>query len=179
MAMLQILVFRHAKTERDAGVIDHDRALTDRGRRNARAMGGWLAEEDLVPDLALVSDAKRTRQTFEIARAAFPVRMRTVSDPDLYHASEDAILASVRTVAPGPRRILICGHNPGLHDFTTALVGAGDRAALDLFRDGFPTAGIAVLALEIAAWSDLRWRAARLDRFVTPQTVAGDPGDRD
>ena len=42
--MRTLLVFRHAKAAREPGMSDHDRPLTDRGRRNARAMGEWLAD---------------------------------------------------------------------------------------------------------------------------------------
>lgn len=176
---MQLLVFRHAKAAREPGIGDHDRPLTDRGRRNARHMGAWLASEHLIPDLALISDAKRTRQTFDLARTAFPSRMRIVSDPDLYLASEALLLTTLRQIQPGPTRILLCGHNPGLHDFTTGLVGAGDRAALEAFRAGFPTAAIAVLDVDAEGWSDIRWRAARLTRFMTPAALSEEGGDED
>lgn len=175
--MLQLLVFRHAKAAREQGLDDHDRPLTDRGRRNARAIGAWLAQENFVPDLALISDAKRTRQTFNLARTAFSNRMRVVIDPDLYLASEAALLVTLRGTGEGPKRVLLCGHNPGLHDFTTALVGSANRDALELFRGGFPTAAIAVLDFDVPTWNDVRWRAARLVRFATPKSVADDEGD--
>ena len=174
---MQLLVFRHAKASRESGIADHERPLTDRGRRNARQMGAWLAHSDLAPDHALISDSKRTRQTFEHARTAFPERLRVVSDPGLYHASEETLLAAVRATPDGTTRVLVCGHNPGVHDFTTAMVGSAERAALELFRDGFPTAAVAVLDLDVPFWRDVRWRAGRLTRFATPASVAGDAGD--
>ena len=177
--MRTLVVFRHAKAAREPGLPDHERPLTERGRRNARAMGEWLAAEGFVPDHALISDAKRTRQTFQNARGAFPERLRLVSDPDLYHADEDILLAALRHVPDSSACVLVCGHNPGLHDFTTGLVGSGERDALDLFRDGFPTASVAVLAFETAGWRDARWRAAKLLRFATPASITGEPGDGD
>ena len=177
--MRHLIVFRHAKAAREPGLPDHERPLTDRGRRNARAMGAWLAAEKFVPDYALVSDAKRTRQTFQLARTAFPERLRVVSDPELYHAGEDVLLAAIRHVPDAANSVLLCGHNPGLHDFTTGLVGSGERGALALFRDGFPTAAVAVLALDVAGWRDARWRAAELLQFATPASITGDQGDGD
>ena len=177
--MLQLIVFRHAKAAREPGIADHDRPLAERGRRNAREMGAWLAAEGFAPDLALISDSKRTRQTFNLARTAFPARMRIFSDPQLYHASEAKLLAAVREIPSGASRVLLCGHNPGLHDFVTGLVGSADRPALDLFRTGFPTAALAVLGLDIAEWRDTRWRDARLLRFATPASVSGNGGDGD
>ena len=177
--MRTLLVFRHAKAAREPGLPDHERPLTDRGRRNARAMGEWLAEEKFVPDHALISDAKRTRQTFQNARGSFPDRLRIVSDPELYLADENTLLAALRHAPDSASCVLLCGHNPGLHDFTTGLVGSAERGALDLFRDGFPTASVAVLAFETASWRDAHWRAARLLRFATPASIIGESGDSD
>ncbi len=177
--MRTLLVFRHAKAAREPGVADHERPLTDRGRRNARAMGEWLAAEGFIPDHALVSDAKRTRQTFQHAREKFPERLRTVNDPDLYLAEESTLLDAVRHVPDSASCVLLCGHNPSLHDFTTGMVGAGEREALDLFRAGMPTAAVAVLALDLVHWRDAHWRSAKLLRFVTPASITGEPGDSD
>jgi phosphohistidine phosphatase len=176
---MQLIVLRHAKASREPGVADHDRPLTDRGRRNSREMGVWLVEHRLVPDLAIISDSKRTRQTFDLARTAFPDRLRIISDPDLYHASEGMLLAVLRQAPEGAQRILFCGHNPGLADFTTAIVGAGEKAALDRFRQGFPTATVAVLDFDIPSWRDARWRAARLTHYVTPASLSNDEEDQD
>ena len=55
---------RHAKAEQ-VGPSDFERALSGRGVADAVAGGGWLAELGISPDLALVSAALRTRQTWE------------------------------------------------------------------------------------------------------------------
>ena len=177
--MRTLIVFRHAKAAREPGLPDHQRPLTDRGRRNARAMGEWLAAEGLLPDHALISDAKRTRQTFQQSREKFPERLRVVSDPELYHASEDVLLAAIHHVPDSANCVLVCGHNPGLHDFTTGMVGAGEREALDRFRAGMPTAAVAVLGLDLARWRDAYWRSAKLLRFATPASITGELGDSD
>ena len=176
---MELIVFRHAKASREPGVADHDRPLTDRGRRNAREMGAWLVSQDLIPDLAYVSDSKRTRQTFDLARTAFGERLRIVSDPDFYHATEDVLLSTLQQAPDTAKRILFCGHNPGLADFTTAIVGAGERAALDHFRNGFPTSTLAILSFAITTWREARWRAARLTHFVTPAILSDEPEEPD
>src|SRR5256885_16922284 len=59
-----LVILRHAKAARPAGVADVDRPLTDRGHADAAAAGAWLAARGYVPDLVLCSPAKRTRQTW-------------------------------------------------------------------------------------------------------------------
>ncbi|HZI98950.1 MAG TPA: histidine phosphatase family protein, partial [Actinomycetales bacterium] len=60
----RLLLIRHAKAAPDDDGGDHGRGLTARGRRDAAAIGRWLADNDLVPDLVLCSDARRARETW-------------------------------------------------------------------------------------------------------------------
>lgn len=177
--MLELLLLRHAKAAREPGLADHARPLTERGRRNAEGMGAWLASENRVPEVALVSDAKRTRQTFKSAHSGFGGRPRVVFDPAIYDGTEDTLLSVLHAVPDSPTPVLMCGHNPSLHDLATALVGGGDAGALKLFRQGFPTACLAVVTFDVPRWSDARSGTGTLVRFVTPATVAGDAGDDD
>ena len=62
-----LILMRHSKAEEGPGKPDHDRELSDRGLRDARAAGAWLREEGLVPDLVICSTAVRTRQTWDSA----------------------------------------------------------------------------------------------------------------
>ncbi|MDN5770302.1 MAG: histidine phosphatase family protein, partial [Microlunatus sp.] len=51
------------------GQSDLDRPLSAEGNAEAEAAGRWLHEQKLVPDLALCSSARRTRETLESAAA--------------------------------------------------------------------------------------------------------------
>ena len=61
--MATLLLLRHAEAAREPGQSDHGRALTEGGRRDARAVGAWMAEHGLAPNLVLVSDATRAQET--------------------------------------------------------------------------------------------------------------------
>ena len=52
-----VAVLRHAKAEQTFGVLDHERELTDRGRRDAHAVGEWLAAQEIDADLVICSTA--------------------------------------------------------------------------------------------------------------------------
>lgn len=80
--MRRLILLRHAKTEPDAASgKDRDRRLDERGHEDAATIGGWLADHDLVPDLALVSTATRAQQTWTILKNKFrrPMRRRRSS----------------------------------------------------------------------------------------------------
>jgi broad specificity phosphatase PhoE len=54
----------------DVGLRDPDVPLTVSGEQQARAVGGWLAETSVAPDLVYCSPFTRARQTAELALAA-------------------------------------------------------------------------------------------------------------
>ena len=71
--MHRLILLRHGKAERSAPGGDIARRLTDRGRNDAALMGRVLAERDLIPDVALVSAAARTQETWAAVSPAFPM----------------------------------------------------------------------------------------------------------
>jgi hypothetical protein len=57
-------------------------------------MGIYMAEEGLVPALAIVSTARRARETWELAGAAFAQDIVRQDEPRIYEASAHAIRMS-------------------------------------------------------------------------------------
>lgn len=94
--MLRLMLLRHAESARPAGVDDHERRLADRGRAESPWVGRYLAAEALLPDLVLVSTARRTQETWELVRPTLGKAVRHRDEPQLYEASARAILAIVR-----------------------------------------------------------------------------------
>jgi phosphohistidine phosphatase len=175
--MRRLLILRHAKAAPlTKGEADIDRPLAPRGRRAAPRMGVYLAAERLIPDLALVSSAQRTRETWDgVSPALGEIAMRF--EPQIYEASADRLLALLRGVEDGVGTLLIIGHNPGLEDLAGLLAGQSDRAAASRMARKFPTASLAVIELDVATWGEAAARSGRLDRFVTPKSLGVDGDD--
>lgn len=169
--MRRLILFRHAKSAYPSGTDDHDRPLDERGRRDAPAMGAYLAREALLPDLVLVSSAARTQETFSLAGPALGV-VETRSEPRIYEAPAERLLGVVRETRDTVRTLMLVGHNPGMEDLAAALVGFGDRYAFARLQQKFPTAGVAVIDLDAERWTDVVPKQGRLDRFVTPKGLA-------
>ena len=73
--MAHLILLRHAKAESASSTgRDIDRPLTERGHRDAAIMGRVLAQAGFIPDLALVSTARRAQETWEEASPAFPAQ---------------------------------------------------------------------------------------------------------
>lgn len=165
--MLRLIVFRHAKAVPHGAAPDFERALAPRGVEAAAEMGRMLADEHLLPDLALVSPALRTRQTWEAAAMALsgiPVR----HEDGIYDAPSKRLLDLVRSVPDDVRTLVMVGHNPGIADLAQLLVGHGDRYAFSRMRAKYVTGAIAVVDFDVDRWVDVKPGAGRLDRFVTP-----------
>ncbi|MET8703296.1 SixA phosphatase family protein [Kitasatospora sp. NPDC058032] len=172
----RVVLIRHAQAERETPV-DKERRLDERGRAEASGAGRWLADSGIAPDLARVSGARRTGETWERVAAALPQVPETIHEERLYdlsveiHRGEGGIaelVAMVRDTSDGVRDLVVVGHNPSLHELVALLAGAADgdlaqRAA----ESGFPTASVAVLEFD-GSWQALGPGVARLTAFWTP-----------
>ena len=70
--MRRLLLLRHGKADRHSAGGDRERPLTRRGEDDSRRMGAFLREAGMTPDLAVASNARRAKQTMELALQAFP-----------------------------------------------------------------------------------------------------------
>ena len=174
--MRRLLLLRHAKTERESqSGQDRDRRLDSRGRDDAPVIGRYLAEEKLVPDLALVSPATRTRETFDLLASGLEPEPAMEVIPGLYGADAAELLQIIRAAGQANSRpaksVLVVAHNPGLHELSLALIGkakGNDREALE---ENLPTSGLAVFKFAIDDWDDLSIRHGTLERFVSPRRL--------
>lgn len=168
---LRLLMLRHAKSAWPDGVADEERPLNGRGRAAATLMGDYLAEAKLIPDLALVSTARRAQETWALVGVRLPLQPETRSIAELYAASGGQILDVLQAVEPASRTVLILAHNPGMQDLALALSGGGDVASRESMAAKYPTAGLAVIDFPAAQWRDVGRGMGRLDRFVTPRAL--------
>lgn len=170
--MRQLLLLRHAKTERvEPGERDRDRKLTKRGRHDAPIIGAYMAKHAFVPDLALVSPASRTQETWALMIPCFTKPPPMLTDDRIYNASVGQLFA-VLTEARSEKSLLMIGHNPGFHELAVHLIASGDVNLREQLKEGLPTTGLVVVDLPIDDWSRLHPRAGRLERFVTPRLLA-------
>lgn len=170
--MRRLLLLRHAKSDWPEGISDAERPLNERGQRNAPAIGGFMVAQKLSPDLALVSSAKRTRQTWELI--ALKLSGTTARfEETLYGAPADAILGFVRKTPADIETLLIVGHNPGIETLARRFAESGEGDAIRRITKKYPTSGLAVIELPVDDWSKANPPAGRLEMFVTPKILEG------
>ncbi|QKC84559.1 histidine phosphatase family protein [Mesorhizobium sp. NZP2077] len=169
--MKQLLLLRHAKSSwDDADLDDFDRPLAERGLKAARVIGRELAARDWLPELALVSPALRTSDTWRLVAAELPVQPRVASAQALYDASAVDILRQIRKADPSSNCLLMVGHNPGLEDLAKQLAAPTSEAkARKRLEEKFPTATLARFVFE-GDWSGLS--SARLTHCLRPKYLS-------
>ncbi len=175
--MRRLMLLRHAKSHWPTGVADRDRPLAARGREAAPVMGRYLADELLLPDLVLISPAKRTAETWEMVAPMLPEKPPTQYEPRIYEAKVERLLDVVQDIEGNVRTLLLIGHNPGFEELAALLTGHGDRYAAARMSQKYPTCGLAVLDFAVEDWRDVAARGGRLDRFITPGSLGEGPDE--
>lgn len=140
--MPTLYVLRHAKSDQHLGLPDHERPLNDRGRRQAPEVGRWLSTQSRL-DLAVVSTAARTRETWQLVSSELAAPPSVTFDAAVYDASLDDLLDVVRELPDDASTVVLVGHNPGVSELVAELTGEPVE---------MPTAALAVVELA-GTWS--------------------------
>lgn len=158
-----VILIRHCKSDWDGSTDDHERPLSARGHRAAPRLGAFLADNNLIPDIALCSDATRTRQTWASIADHLPTTPETIFSPALYLAEPEVMLAALRSVdAP---TIAMIAHNPGTAALAWAL--AETPPADDRFAQ-YPTGATTILRFD----GPITPGAGHVTLFTTPRDLA-------
>ena len=150
--MDRLILFRHGKAEPEsASGEDFDRRLAPRGVGESGEMAAHLADMGFAPDVALVSPAARTRETWAAAAPHFP-KARARFEEDLYHADSIAVRLAAERVGATAATVMVVGHNPGLQELTVRLLTEGSAPPSLIARAmrRFPTASAAVFLFDDA-----------------------------
>jgi phosphohistidine phosphatase len=178
VAMHRLMLLRHAKSDwsSSSGMPDMMRPLNARGEAAARLMGGYMARHHLIPQRVLCSPAQRTRETWAGISSQWD-DVEVVFEERLYAANPQAIVSVIKALDEAKaavRTLLVIGHNPGLQEAAELLIAAGDVGPRERLREKFPTSALAVIDFAADRWSRIHDRSGRLDRYVTPRSIAAE-----
>ena len=141
----RLILMRHAKSSWYSGEQDDFlRPLNERGMRDARHMGQWLAQIRCMPANIVSSPSRRTRETLDLLGQGAQVDLcaRTEWVDELYLASVPTML-EVLSLKAAHDDLMLMGHNPGMEDLLDYLVGEDSSAMA--FGKLFPTGALYVL----------------------------------
>lgn len=172
-----LILMRHAQAA--LGGYDFDRPLSERGRHNAALQGARLAAlltDSSGPlgssslgsggaiDLALVSKATRTRQTFAALHSVGVTAKKVRYRRELYDASWDEARELIRAVDPRVRTLLVLFHQSSVGALAYMLTSPHER---DNLGHGFSPATFAIGRVT-EPWSELsQWHDPQI--YAPPQ----------
>ena len=171
--MKKLTLLRHAKSGWDDKVArDFDRPLNMKGQRAAEAVGRHLHGLTLHFDYVLASPALRVEETLQWVERGYRDALHPRWDRRLYLASPATLLDLVQEMPDEVESLLLVGHNPGLEELVLLLVPDRKGDALrDHVEEKFPTASVAEMQFEVAAWKDVAPGGAKLERFIRPRDL--------
>ena len=172
--MKTLLLLRHAKSSwDDPSLEDFDRPLAPRGEKAAPLMARYLKKQGLRPNLVLCSPAARARQTWTLVARSLGDKIAVNELRGLYLSPPGRLLEAVRRAPDAATCVMLVGHNPGMEHLAMALAGpSSDPTALAKLHAKFPTAALAEIEFEVAAWTNLARGEGCLKRFIRPQDLA-------
>jgi phosphohistidine phosphatase len=143
---LRLVVMRHAKSSwASEAATDHERPLNARGRDDAPLVADRLVELGWVPDHVLLSDSRRTQETWSRMADRMPGHVQHTATRRLYHASIEAFTEVVGAHDDEERCLLVLGHNPGWEEVVQWLCGESVQLT---------TANAALLRRDPAPWDE-------------------------
>lgn len=118
-----LTLVRHAKSSwQSPGQADHDRPLNERGRADAPVMAQRLIHKGCIPDHIVCSSARRTQETAACFSQAFNLTSEQLSvKRELYLATPELIILSIRKLIEQFDHVMVIGHNPGMEDLCALL----------------------------------------------------------
>jgi phosphohistidine phosphatase len=125
--MIALHLLRHAHAGDPARWEGDDaaRPLSEKGRRQARDLGGLLAVIDEPPDLFITSPKLRAAQTAEVVAKALRNRASVITDERLGGALDPALVTAILVDAGPALRPCLVGHDPDFSELLGELIGTG------------------------------------------------------
>lgn len=165
--MKTLVLLRHAKAEPFGSLGDKQRALAPRGRRQASAFGLRLALDAGPFDVALVSGALRTRETYRILAGDSEQYPTPLVREDLYEATARQVLAMVQGVPEDAGSVIVVGHEPVMSTLGYLLHDTQDDFARQIML-GIPTSTAIVLDVPVP-WGELDRSTAHVRDVLRPE----------
>ena len=143
-------------------LMDIDRPLNKRGKKDAPEMGRRLAAQKIMPEMIISSPARRARKTADqLVKALGLCKKNIVIREEIYGASVDELLEIIQSIDDDVASVIIVGHNPE----TTVVV----NILGDLDVDNVPTCGVVAYDFTVSSWQEIKKGSGTLVFFDYPR----------
>ena len=161
--MKKLTLIRHAKSDWNIPeLMDFDRPLNSRGKKNAPEMGIRLSKFNEKPQLIFMSASARTKETIQLLLESANWNDIDVIEKDwLYLASPQEYLKTIEKMHDEVDHLCICGHNPTITSVINHLTGEN--------IGNVPTCGIAIIEFDIENWRSVSENSGTMLHYDYPK----------
>ncbi len=166
----QLYLLRHAKSDWNVPVSDHERPLTKRGQRDSLLVGEWMQQNQLIPECIISSHSTRTRET--IMNVCLNLEFDSLDiywEEELYHANHQVLLAESLKFLEKYGTVMLVAHNPGLDELVEYLCPEHD---LPYTNDAklMTTANFAQIDLSSDV-NEITYQSGQLIQLIRPKNI--------
>ena len=156
----EIMLLRHGEAvAHSKDMTDYQRPLSTTGITHCHQLAQTLLEDKCLPQAIYSSPAMRTRQSCELLCEQWLMPLSGIHyDKGLYLGTMTHYLLYLTQLHNGYRRVMLTGHNPGLADLASRLIG--DETAV------YP-ASLLILSFQ-GHWQDLVTQRCELIQRYDP-----------
>jgi phosphohistidine phosphatase len=162
-----VTLIRHAKSSwSNPQLIDFERPLNNRGRKDAPRVGRYLANAGIDFDRVLCSEAARARETLRGLRTMVELDDHNIEyHEDLYLSSSATIRMIIAERAAGKSDIAVIAHNPGLENLARELSGCT--------IERMPTSCVVRLSFDTddSSWDQVLQRTGKVELYLLPREL--------
>ncbi len=143
-----LFLLRHAKSDWNNDLGDHERPLNERGLRDVPLMAARIANQIQTPETIIASSAVRTQTTARLMATAFGIQQSAIQTfSDLYLAPPNTMLNKLQHTPLSIDSLMMVAHNPG----TTELANFFHPRLID----NIPTCGVVCLQFDVDDWKNI------------------------
>ncbi len=164
--MKTLYLLRHAKSSwKNPELLDFERPLNRRGKKDAPAMGKFLKSQKIEIEMLVCSPAKRTRKTAKkVAKEIAYPKQQILYKKEIYEANVADLFGIVQETPNEISSLMLVGHNPSLNDFANLLLSENPI-------ENIPTAGIVAISFAVNSWQEIEENTGKLLFFEYPQKL--------
>ena len=166
--MKNLFLLRHCEAYQfEENKSDHEKQLSENGKKCAILLKNWFKKNDIVLDYILTSSANRTLTTANIIFSKHENKI--FQKKELYLCDYKEILKEIKMFDNNFNSVIIVGHEPSISESLKFLTSYCRPDLEYVTQSLYPTGGLSVINFNITNWNKIDEKTGILDAFITPQ----------